>query len=131
MIESGPGWGYPSAISARRRKPGDVILSIDGSTVQRFEDIQQIVRLNPDVAMTIVVRRDGQERTLHITPSRTELTDRFGNHYQIGLGCRPVPTHFPPTFRYGAYFIGPSPTRPSSRRHWFGWARVPLLILAE
>jgi len=65
--------------------PGDVILSLDGSTVQRFEDVQQIVRLNPGVAMTIVVRRDGQEQTLHVTPSRTELTDRFGNHYQIGL----------------------------------------------
>jgi len=65
--------------------PGDVILSLDGSTVQRFEDVQQIVRLNPGVPMTIVVRRDGQEQTLHVTPSRTELTDRFGNHYQIGL----------------------------------------------
>jgi regulator of sigma E protease len=59
---------------------GDVILSIDGSTVQRFEDVQQIVRLNPGVPMTIVVRRDLQEQTLYITPSRTELTDRFGNH---------------------------------------------------
>lgn len=65
--------------------PGDVILSLDGSTVQRFEDVQQIVRLNPGVPMTIVVRRDGKEQTLHVTPSRTELTDRFGNHYQIGL----------------------------------------------
>jgi regulator of sigma E protease len=37
------------------------------------------------VPMTVVVRRDGQEQTLHVTPSRTELTDRFGNHYQIGL----------------------------------------------
>jgi regulator of sigma E protease len=66
-------------------QPGDVILSIDGSTVQRFEDVQQIVRLNPGVLMTIVVRRDGQEQTLHISPSRSELTDRFGNRYQIGL----------------------------------------------
>ena len=41
-------------------RPGDVILSIDGSTVQRFEDIQQIVRPNAGVGvgvpMTIVVR---------------------------------------------------------------------------
>ena len=66
-------------------QPGDVILSIDGRTVQRFEDVQQVVRLNPNVPMTVVVRRDGQEQTLHVTPSRTELTDRFGNHYQIGL----------------------------------------------
>jgi regulator of sigma E protease len=66
-------------------EPGDVILNIDGRKVQRFEDVQQVVRLNPGVPMTIVVRRDNQERSLSVTPSRTELTDRFGNHYQIGL----------------------------------------------
>src|SRR6266566_3072594 len=64
---------------------GDVILKIDGRTVNRFEDVQQAVRLNPNVPMTIVVRRDGQEETLNVTPSRTELSDRFGNHYEIGL----------------------------------------------
>jgi regulator of sigma E protease len=66
-------------------QPGDVIRSLDGSTVHRFEDVQQIVRLNPGVPMSIVVSRDGQEQTLRVTPSQTELTDRFGNHYQIGL----------------------------------------------
>lgn len=66
-------------------RAGDLILSIDGKTVRRFEDVQQAVRLNPNVPMTIAVRRDGQEETLHVTPSRTELTDRFGNHYEIGL----------------------------------------------
>jgi regulator of sigma E protease len=66
-------------------QPGDVIVDIDGHTVQRFEDVQQVVRLNPGVPMTVIVRRDGQEQTLRVTPSRTELTDRFGNHYQIGL----------------------------------------------
>lgn len=65
--------------------PGDTIVSIDGRTVQRFEDVQQVVRLNPSVPMTIVVRRDEQEKTLNVTPSRTELTDRFGNRYEIGL----------------------------------------------
>jgi regulator of sigma E protease len=66
-------------------QPGDTILSINGRTVQRFEDVQQTVRLNPGVPMAIVVRRDGQELALDVTPARTELTDRFGNHYQIGL----------------------------------------------
>src|SRR5438105_12542382 len=63
--------------------PGDVIVRIDGRAVHRFEDVQQAVRLNPAVPMTIVVGRDGGEQTLHVTPTRTELTDRFGNHYDI------------------------------------------------
>jgi len=74
-----------SAAEQGGMRPGDVILKIGGRTVQRFEDVQQVVRLNPGVPMTIVVRRDGEEQTLHVTPSRSEFTDRFGNHYEIGL----------------------------------------------
>jgi len=66
-------------------RAGDVILSIDGQAVARFEDVQQTVRMNPGVAMAIVVKRDAQTLTLQVTPTRTEVTDRFGNHYEIGL----------------------------------------------
>jgi regulator of sigma E protease len=66
-------------------KPGDVIAKINGSRVQSFEDVQQDVRLNPGVPMEITVRRDNHDLTFRVTPTKTELTDRFGNHYQIGL----------------------------------------------
>src|SRR5258708_30828588 len=65
--------------------PGDLIVSIDGSNIHRFEDVQQVVRLNPGVPMTLIVRRDGQPVTLHVTPTRTEITDRFGDRHEIGL----------------------------------------------
>jgi len=74
-----------SAAAAADMRPGDVIVSIDGRPIERFEDVQQIVRLNPGVPMTIVVKRDGQPVTLHVTPARTEVTDRFGDRHQIGL----------------------------------------------
>jgi regulator of sigma E protease len=66
-------------------KVGDTIVDIDGSKIDRFEDVQQIVRLNPGEPMTIVVRRDGNLVTLQVTPARTEMTDRFGNRHEIGL----------------------------------------------
>jgi regulator of sigma E protease len=66
-------------------KPGDVIVKINGASVQSFENVQQDVRLNPGVPMAIVVKRDGRDLTFHVTPTKTELTDRFGNHYEIGL----------------------------------------------
>jgi regulator of sigma E protease len=66
-------------------RAGDLILSIDGQNVARFEDVQQAVRMNPGVAMAIAVRRDGNTLALQVTPARTEVTDRFGNHYEIGL----------------------------------------------
>jgi len=66
-------------------RAGDVILSIDGQAVARFEDVQQAVRMNPGVAMAIAVRRDAKTLTLQVTPARTEVTDRFGNRDEIGL----------------------------------------------
>ena len=66
-------------------KIGDTIVKIDGSTIERFEDVQQIVRLNPGEPMVITVRRDGAPLTLNVTPARTEMTDRFGNRHEIGL----------------------------------------------
>ncbi len=74
-----------SAAGQGGMRAGDVITSIDGQPVQRFEDVQQAVRLDPGNPMTIGVRRGGAELTLHVTPKRTELTDRFGNRYEIGL----------------------------------------------
>ncbi|HEX5318429.1 MAG TPA: RIP metalloprotease RseP [Stellaceae bacterium] len=64
---------------------GDVITSIDGRAIERFEDVQQIVRLNPGSPMTIVVQRAGAPVTLNVTPSLTEFTDRFGNSHKIGM----------------------------------------------
>jgi regulator of sigma E protease len=66
-------------------KPGDVIVRLDGRTIDRFEDVQQIVRLNPGVAMDLVVRRDSTELPLKVTPQLTEITDNFGNKHRIGL----------------------------------------------
>jgi regulator of sigma E protease len=66
-------------------KVGDTIVSIDGHAIQRFEDVQQIVRLYPGEPMVVVVRRNGELVTLNVTPTRTETTDRFGNRNAIGF----------------------------------------------
>jgi regulator of sigma E protease len=66
-------------------KVGDTIVSIDGHAIQRFEDVQQIVRLDPGQPMVVVVRRNGELVTLNVTPARTETTDRFGNRNVIGF----------------------------------------------
>ncbi len=76
----------PGSAAARGGlKPGDVIVKINGATIRSFEDVQQEVRLNPGVPSAIAIRRGGQDLTFQITPTKTELTDRFGNHYQVGL----------------------------------------------
>jgi regulator of sigma E protease len=77
-----------SAAEAGDLRPGDTIVSIDGQAIDRFEDMQQLVRLSPNKPMTIVVRRDQQPVTLQVTPRLVDETDRLG-HHQIGqLGIR-------------------------------------------
>jgi len=63
---------------------GDVIVKIDDRAIERFEDVQHLVRLNPEKAMVIAVKRADQVVTLNATPSRKEVADRFGNRHQIG-----------------------------------------------
>jgi regulator of sigma E protease len=77
-----------SAAAAGGMQAGDKIVSIDGGAIDRFEDVQQLVQLNPNVPMAMVVERDGKSLTLHVTPSLVEEKDRLGRH-QIGrLGIR-------------------------------------------
>ena len=74
-----------SAAAAGGIKPGDVILSINGQRIERFEDVQRIVRLDAGVPLTMKVRRGNEIVTLSVTPRLSEVTDRFGNKHEFGL----------------------------------------------
>lgn len=72
-------------------EPGDVVVSIDGRTIDRFEQLQRIVRENPEVPLTMVVDRAGERVKLVVTPRRVEREDRFGNLHEFGeLGVGPI-----------------------------------------
>ena len=74
-----------SAAEAAGFKPGDKFLRIDGSGIERFEDIQRIVRLSPGKPLRVIVKRGARELELLVTPRLTVVTDRFGNSHEIGL----------------------------------------------
>ncbi|HEV8678664.1 MAG TPA: RIP metalloprotease RseP [Stellaceae bacterium] len=77
-----------SAAEAGGLTAGDRIVSMDGRPIERFEDVQRVVRLNPNVPMSMAVERDGRSVTLRVTPSLIEESDRMGRR-QIGqLGIR-------------------------------------------
>lgn len=75
--------GSPAETAGLR--PGDVITRIDGRKIERFEDIQQIVRMNPGVPLKLTVRRGAEELTLTAVPESRETVDRFGNRQITGL----------------------------------------------
>lgn len=65
--------------------PGDKFLSVDGSKVELFRDVQRIVILRPDEPLDIVLLRDGKEIELTVTTKSSEHTDVSGNKSRIGL----------------------------------------------
>ncbi|MBL8806571.1 MAG: RIP metalloprotease RseP [Rhodospirillales bacterium] len=68
---------------------GDIIASIDGAQIERFEDIQRIVQLNLDRRMKMTVLRAGASVDLDVTPNVVEEKDRAGNVVRIArLGIR-------------------------------------------
>lgn len=74
-----------SAAAAAGFEPGDRVLAINGTAIDRFEDMQRIVRLALDEPLDVRVRRaDGTEVALSAQPRIVELTDRFGNIHRVG-----------------------------------------------
>lgn len=74
-----------SPAEAAGMKPGDRFVAIDGQAIERFEDIQRIVREAPGEALSITVARDDRNVVLRVTPERHETVDRFGNRSEHGL----------------------------------------------
>jgi membrane-associated protease RseP (regulator of RpoE activity) len=50
-------------------KPGDTIVSIDGTSITSFDQASSIIQKAPKQQQTWVVRRDGQNVTLEVTPA--------------------------------------------------------------
>ena len=63
---------------------GDRILSIDGQSVSRFEDIAPIVSIHPGEMVDIALNRNGEEINLPVRLQSILERDRFGNEFRKG-----------------------------------------------
>lgn len=69
-------------------KVGDRVISVNGTAVDRFEDIVNHVVTGVGQPVDLLVRRDGSERHIIVRPTMVETRDRFGNisrHPQLGI----------------------------------------------
>ena len=64
-------------------QPGDKIISIDGSSIARFEDIRFAVQLNNGSQMVFEVDRVGQIVDVLVTPDRIVITDHSGKDIEM------------------------------------------------
>jgi regulator of sigma E protease len=67
-------------------KPGDLIVSIDGSEIDSFADMQRIVSTSPGVPLAFVVQRGNQEVALTATPELKIESTSFGKQRLGKLG---------------------------------------------
>lgn len=74
-----------SAAEAAGFRPGDRFVSVDGSRIETFADVQRYVSGRTDDALTFVMVRDGREITLTATPKLTEQKDALGNTIKVGI----------------------------------------------
>ncbi len=74
-----------SAAAEAGFQPQDVILSIDGTQIESFSDMQRIVRLSAEAPLQFRIRRGEDVIGLTATPRRQELEDAFGQKQRIGV----------------------------------------------
>jgi regulator of sigma E protease len=65
-------------------QPGDRVVGIDDTEIERFEDLIRIVSMNPEKQMIFRVDRDGEEVSFPATPARVVADDGLGNEQEIG-----------------------------------------------
>jgi regulator of sigma E protease len=69
-----------SAAAAAGFQPGDVVLAIDGRTIENFSDMQRIVSANAGRTLSFQIDRGGAPMTLRATPALKQGKDGFGNN---------------------------------------------------
>ncbi|MCK5574622.1 MAG: RIP metalloprotease RseP [Sphingomonadales bacterium] len=74
-------------------KSGDKILTIDGDSVESFNDIRKHVSLNTGSAMNFLIERETEALEISFVPDVSTITDRFGNQYEVrrlGIGSKSI-----------------------------------------
>lgn len=76
-------------------KAGDRVLAINGTPVDRFQDIQRIVRLEIERPLTLALDRNGQRLEIVATPRIIERKGMFGDMERVpvlGISADPSST---------------------------------------
>jgi regulator of sigma E protease len=73
-----------SAAQAAGIEPGDVFVSVDGSSIESFSDVQRVVSGRAGDTIAIEVDRNGRRISLTATPQQREVSTPFGKQ-RIGV----------------------------------------------
>ena len=71
----------PAAIAGLQAD--DRVLAANGETIDRFQDLQRIVRMTVGEPVTLVIKRAGGNLNVVVQPRITEMNDAFGNKHKV------------------------------------------------
>lgn len=74
-----------SAAAIAGVQPGDLLVALDGTRVETFEDVRRYISIRPGSEVDVTIERNGQQQVLQMVPERTETTDQFGNKIELGI----------------------------------------------
>jgi regulator of sigma E protease len=74
-----------SAAQAAGFKAGDLVLSINGTSIASFADMQRIVSISAGEKLAVEVERGSQRIILEAVPQMREVKDNFGNVHRLGV----------------------------------------------
>lgn len=65
-------------------RPGDRVVSLNGTVIDAFEDIREFVQINLDQEIAIQFERGGATQTVQVRPTITIEKDLFGKDVRLG-----------------------------------------------
>ena len=108
-------------------QPGDLILSIDGTQVEGFQEMVRIVGLSAERPLDVLVERGGERISLTVTPELVETESRFGSAKIARIGIRGgadrsevITKTYGPLEAVGQSF----------QETWF-WMKQPIIFIGE
>jgi regulator of sigma E protease len=108
-------------------QPGDLILSIDGESVEGFQDMVRIVGLSAEQQLDMVVQRDGRELSLTVTPELVETESRFGSAKIARIGIRGAADRSEVITKT----YGPVEAIGQSFAETYFWMKQPIIFIGE
>ena len=80
--------GSPAAVAGLQ--PGDRLVELNGSRVDRFEELEFTLLQSLGEPITVAIERAGEELEFTVTPEIVEVLDAFDRPQQLGdIGVRP------------------------------------------
>jgi regulator of sigma E protease len=103
--------GSPAAQAGLQK--GDLILSVEGQAMNRWEDLSVKIRQSGEQPLTLLVRREDRDFQIQVTPQRMETADIFGGKVSVMIigitsGDRPTVEHVGPirALTLGVFYTG-------------------------